>query len=139
MLVLTRLPSSGHNLGDSMSYSCPRLLRLLPREPTRNTHLERGLRLPACISRVNSKTEGKRFDTCNKNAVGETLHQISLVRVRSEENQNGELYLVHYISEQLVLVVYAEFLCLDNLGLEDEKEHWIVNCAGRSHPIAPWV
>jgi hypothetical protein len=54
-----------NDLRNSVPDNRTRLLRFLPRQTTRNTHLERRKWLPTCIPRVDAETKREGFEAGN--------------------------------------------------------------------------
>jgi hypothetical protein len=60
-----------------MPHNRARLLRLLLRQPTRHTHLERGLGLPPCVAGVDAEAEREGFEARYQDVVCEALGNVS--------------------------------------------------------------
>jgi hypothetical protein len=60
-----------------------------------------------------------------------------LVMYWTEERETA--YLINNITENLVLVVNAKPLCLDDFGFQCKEHYGIVGCTLGLDPVAPWV
>jgi hypothetical protein len=108
-----------------MSNNRSRLLRLLLRQPTRHTNFETGLRLPACVSWIDAKTEWESFQAGNEDALGETLLGSRLALYYCEEGRGKRgrelerrTNLIYHVSQYLILIFNSEFLRINDFLLQ---------------------
>jgi hypothetical protein len=103
-----------------------RLLRLLLRQAAGDADLEGGRRLPSRISRVDTQTERESLESCNQDAVCETLSLfVSYIVAYLEDHHQS--YLINNIAQDLVLVFDTEVLACDDFRLKNKKHDGVVH------------
>lgn len=131
------LLSSTDKLRNGVSDDRSSLLRLLLGQSACNAHLERRGRLPSSIFGVESNANREGLEPCNQDSVGETLYVVS--REMLYIRRNTKTYLINNISENLVLILNAQFLGLNNLVFENKQHDWVFRRAAAPNPITSGI